>query len=76
MRTFGGRLPEGFKEETSSFTASSGFPESISGSKCQQLWLRVSGWSNQQTLGEQLPTDGRYENRPGNALDSHCPPLP
>lgn len=35
----------------------SGFPERVSGFRCQQLWLRVLGWNDQQTLGEQLPTD-------------------
>lgn len=35
----------------------SGFLENVSGFKYQRLWLRVLGWSDQQRLGEQLPSD-------------------
>lgn len=62
-----GGLPEGFKEETSLFTASFRVP-----GEC--LWIQVPaalveglGWSDQQMLGEQLPTHGKHEKQPGNA---------
>lgn len=67
MRTlgWGGGLPEGFKEGTSSFTASFSVPGE---------WIQVPaalveglGWSDQQMLGEQLPTHGKHEKQPGNA---------
>lgn len=74
MRTLGwgwvGSYQKSLKRKPLCSQLHSGFLENVSGFKYQQLWWRVLGWSDQQTLEEQLPTHGRSENQPGNALDS------